>query len=158
MMFVRWSPKGNLAQGCELLASKIKLEPPSSIKRYLGCEHVTFSHTVSARLDCVCTGPKARRPRRLFRSSHLAQKSTSVPEGSTGSCEIRMIKYVWLDTLSCVGPNARRRGAGQISPDRSSIPMRNDQTSAVAAVPRVTRLTHPRLRVREFWVIVLQLF
>ncbi|CAE6936887.1 GIP [Symbiodinium sp. CCMP2592] len=65
-------PKANLANGWELMASKIKLEPPSSIKRYLGCEH---------------------EPKKAFPELTFGDRDTTVAQGSVGPREIRMIKY-----------------------------------------------------------------
>ncbi|CAE7775567.1 unnamed protein product [Symbiodinium sp. CCMP2592] len=65
-------PKANLAKGWELMASKIKLEPPSSIKRYLGCEH---------------------EPKKAFPELTFGDRGTTVAQGSVGPREIRMIKY-----------------------------------------------------------------
>ncbi|CAE7655522.1 unnamed protein product [Symbiodinium sp. CCMP2592] len=65
-------PKANLATGWELMASKIKLEPPSSIKRYLGCEH---------------------EPKKAFPELTFGDRDTTVAQGSVGPREIRMIKY-----------------------------------------------------------------
>ncbi|CAE7488465.1 unnamed protein product [Symbiodinium sp. CCMP2592] len=59
-------------KGWELMASKIKLEPPSSIKSYLGCEH---------------------EPKKAFPELTFGDRNTSVAQGSTGPREIRMIKY-----------------------------------------------------------------
>ena len=75
------------------MASKIKLEPPSSIKRYLGCEHVTFSHTVSWPFDPRSYWAKFEEPKKPFPELTFGAQSIPVRQGSTGSREIRMIKY-----------------------------------------------------------------
>ena len=43
-------PKENLSKAWDLVKSKIKMEEAAPIKRYLGCEHVQFEHTVSVHL------------------------------------------------------------------------------------------------------------
>ena len=86
-------PKANLAQGWSLMASKIKLEPPSSIKRYLGCEHVTFSHTVAGPFDPRSYWTRFEEPKKAFPELTFGANSITVPQGSTGSREVRMIKY-----------------------------------------------------------------
>ena len=86
-------PKANLAHGWSLMASKIKLEPPSSIKRYLGCEHVTFSHTVTGPFDPRSYWTRFEEPKKAFPELTFGANSITVHQGSTGSCEVRMIKY-----------------------------------------------------------------
>ena len=44
-------PKSNLSKGWQLIRSKIKMEDATPIKRYLGCEHVTFQYSVSGQFD-----------------------------------------------------------------------------------------------------------
>ncbi|CAE7624163.1 Clec16a [Symbiodinium sp. CCMP2592] len=83
----------NLAKGWELMASKIKLEPPSSIKRYLGCEHVTFSHTVPSTFDPRSYWTRFEEPKKAFPELTFGDRDTSVAQGSVGPREIRMIKY-----------------------------------------------------------------
>ena len=85
--------KANLAQGWSLMASKIKLEPPSSIKRYLGCERVTFSHTVTGPFDPRSYWTRCEEPKKAFPELTVGANSITVPQGSTGSREVRMIKY-----------------------------------------------------------------
>ncbi|CAE6962770.1 unnamed protein product [Symbiodinium sp. CCMP2592] len=86
-------PKANLAKGWELMASKIKLEPPSSIKRYLGCEHVTFSHVVPSAFDPRSYWTRFEEPKKAFPELTFGDRGTSVAQGSVGPREIRMIKY-----------------------------------------------------------------
>ncbi|CAE7211779.1 unnamed protein product [Symbiodinium sp. CCMP2592] len=83
----------NLVRGWELMASKIKLEPPSSIKRYLGCEHVTFSHVVPGPFDPRSYWTHFEEPKKAFPELTFGDRNTNVAQGSTGPREIRMIKY-----------------------------------------------------------------
>ena len=74
------------------MASKIKLEPPSAIKRYLGCEHVLFSCDVSGPFDSRMSWTKHEEPKKPFPELTFGENAITVPQGSTGSRKIRMIK------------------------------------------------------------------
>ena len=60
--------KGNLAKGGQLIRSKIKMEDAAPIKRYLGCEHVTFQYSVSGQFDPRSAWTKKEAPKKVFRN------------------------------------------------------------------------------------------
>ena len=86
-------PKSNLSKGWQLIRSKIKMEGAAPIKRYLGCEHVTFQYSVSGQFDPRSAWPKKETPKKGFPELMFGPDQLSVAEASKGSCNIRMIKY-----------------------------------------------------------------
>ena len=86
-------PKSNLSKGWQLIRSKIKMEDAAPIKRYLGCEHVTFQYSVSGQFDPRSAWTKKEAPKKGFPELLFGPDQLSVAEASKGSCNVRMIKY-----------------------------------------------------------------
>ena len=76
-------PKENLSKAWDLVKSKIKMEEAAPIKRYLGCEHVQFEHTVSGAFDPRMKWTQDEKPRKKLQISCLARMSCCCPSLSS---------------------------------------------------------------------------
>jgi hypothetical protein len=97
-------PASNLAEGWKLISQHIKLEKPSPLGRYLGCQHVTFQRTSPTNFNP--NGSKPTLSELLFDKTELTNKAsqTSSPSGSQGGrVTATFIKYDMRDFLEqCV--------------------------------------------------------
>ena len=86
-------PKENLSKAWDLVKSKIKMEEAAPIKRYLGCEHVQFEHTVSGVFDPRMKWAQDEKPKKEAPDLMFGKDELLLSEFKFNPCKIRMIKY-----------------------------------------------------------------
>ena len=86
-------PKENLSKAWDLVKSKINMEEAAPIKRYLGCEHVQFEHTVSGAFDPRMKWTQDEKPKKEAPDLMFGKDELLLSEFKFNPCKIRMIKY-----------------------------------------------------------------
>ena len=129
---------------------------------------MTFSHTVAGPFDPRSYWTRFEEPKKAFPELTFGANSITVPQGSTGSREVRMIKYDMRSFMEqCVARYVELCGPKYKATLRSAdTPFLDESRPEFDVNPDIirrsiaflaTRVIHPRRLERVCWVIVLLL-